>query len=320
MKRTSKHWPLLLPMALLAAAPALPGGGETPPPTKAEALTEMGQTVKTATEAMKAGRFDEAGKLLDSLIHADTFRTVDPRIQFATFMLAGIAAEGRRDYLGAHEFMLAATQYEEAKADQWLQRARYAARVDDDVDAAQALIAVAQNWPSELLKNENNDFTFRVAYSLGLDPRRRSESVALADALFDAEFTLDAGEQPSALWQGLARDAVTRKDLVRAREVATRVAATAVLLRMRVDKRYDALIQAEPGRFDLAAAAKRRVSDLRRTAADQPRSLHTIVRLADALGDQGNYAEALELCNAALRKVAKAGDKQPAYDDMGEAL
>ena len=45
------------------------------------------------------------------------------------------ADRGREDYLGAHEFMVLATEFPDAKAEHWLMRAQYASMVDAWADA-----------------------------------------------------------------------------------------------------------------------------------------------------------------------------------------
>lgn len=316
----SSYRPAALALTILLAVAPTHGDEPAQNPSAVQALAEIGEPIQLAIQAMRAGKFDEAGKALESVIHSEVFPRIDPGLQYHTFLLASLAADGRQDHLGAHEFAMAATHFPMAKAEQWLQRARFAARVDNFVDAALSMTTVAQRWPAELQKTDHNEFAFQLGLQLTREPRAKTEHLAMLNALFDAGFTIDLGEQPSFLWQQLVLDAVTRNDLARARELIARVDDTEELLRMRVDKRFDALRKLEPGRFDLAAAMKRRTAAWKTVVADHPRRLHAVVMLAGALSDQGRFADTLELCDAALKKLGNTPGRSVAYDDLDKAL
>lgn len=314
LKSRSHHW-----LHALAAACLLATGGPSAAAT-APSRTEIPQLVDDGRKALLDENYAKAGELLESVIRSEDFSAADSAVQFRAFLFASLAAAARQDYLSAHEFMMAATQYSQATPEQWMLRARYAAIVEDVADAGASLTAVAELRPAELQKDENQQFTSRVGWQLSRQTALRSQFVALLNALFAARFTLSYGLQPSGLWQELILDALQRQDLARAREVVTRVDDTSSLLAMRIDKRFDALVQAEPARFDLAAAMKRRSEALKAIVAEHPRKLSPLISYDYALMDEGRYQEVLKLTDAALKKVAKAKGKNPPYDDLDESL
>lgn len=282
--------------------------------------TEIPQLIDEGRKALLDENYAKASAVLESVIRSEGFAAADSVVQFRAFLFASLAAAARQDYLSGHEFMMAATQYTQATPEQWMLRARYAAIVEDLADAGASLTTVAQLRPAELQKEENQQFASRVAWQLSRKPELRGQFLALLNALFAVRFTVTYGQQPSGLWQELILDALQEQDLARAREVLTRVDATDSLLAMRIDKRFDALVQAEPARFDLGAAMKQRSKTLERVVAENPRKLSPLVSYGYALMDEGRYQDVLTLADAALRKVAKAKDKNPPFDDLDESL
>ncbi len=315
MKTHLNYWPLVL---LLAGAPVFSPASAQSAATPSR--SEVFELIEQGRQALLADKFAESGKLLESAIRSEAFSGIDPTAQYRAFLFASLAASGREDYLGAHEFLIAATQYSDATPAQWLLRARYASWVDAWADAGASLTTVAQLWPAELQKEENNQFASRVGWHISRDPLARTQYLALLNALFAARFTVSFGQQPSGFWQELILEALQHDDLARARELLARVDATDSLLAMRIDKRFDALVQAEPKRFDLDAAMKHRSMLLERIVAANPRKLNAFIAYAYALMDEGRYTEVLKHCDAVLKKVAKAKGKTAPYDDVGEAL
>ena len=311
--------------ALLAATPY--AFSQTPVPHDAPAVAapataeEAFATLERGRQALLADKYVEAGQATDAIMRMSGFQGLDERLQFRTFYFAALAAAGRQDFLSAHEWMMAATQFDEAAAMQWMTRARYAMIIDALPDAAAALTAIAGRWPAALVEDDDHkDFVIRTAYRLRRDPARHADYIALANALFAANFTGQYETQPDGLWSDLIVDALEHQNLARARELAARVENTDTILQMRIDKRFDPVVQPDPKRFDLAAAMQRHTKKLETQMKAAPRKLDGFVQYAYALLDEGRYADVLAGCDAALKKIAKAPAKSPPYDDLDESL
>jgi tetratricopeptide (TPR) repeat protein len=311
------HWlAALLAVSSLALAQS-PVTPTATPATKAEAI----DTLERGRQALLADDYVAAGQSADAVMRMRNFQALDAGLQFRTFLFASFAASGRDDNLSAHEWMTAATQYDEAGAAEWLQRARYATYVDDLADAALALGTTAQRWPAALVADpDDRELVGQIIFDLRRDPVRRADYLQLGNALFAAKFTREFDTQPDGLWSDLILDALEHQDMGRARELAARVENTDTLLAMRIDKRFDQVVQSEPKRYDLGAALKRNAARLETLASRQPRRLAAFVELASALADQGRYADILARCDAILRKVAQASARSPAYDDLDRSL
>jgi hypothetical protein len=313
--------PIWVLVSFLAAA--TPSLAQTPNATGSDlaARTEGAlMLIESGRQALLADKYVEASEALEAAMELSVFEHLAPGVQHQAFLIASFAASGRDDYLGAHEFMMAATEYDEANAAQWLLRARYASWVEEWADAALSITTVARRWSAEIAKDEHRELISHIGHKLRRDEHRQREYLELLRALFDARFTAQFGIQPDAFWQDLVLDALANGDMKRARVFAARIENTDTLLRMRIDKRFDAIVRADAKRFDLAAAAKRRSRSLARLVTDEPRSLQAFVQYGYALLDEGRYAELLARSEVILRRIDQAPAKAPPYDDLDDSL
>jgi tetratricopeptide (TPR) repeat protein len=140
------------------------------------------------------------------------------------------------------------------------------------------------------------------------------------NALFAADFTLEWGSQPDGLWRDLITDALEKGNLRRAREISKRLQSASTLLHMRVDRRFDSLVRAEPRIFDLPAAIERERKRLAKAAAANPRSLSVRVQYGYALLDAGRFAELLTMTDEVIARTTAAPEGSPPYDDIADEL
>ena len=152
--------------------------------------------------------------------------------------------------------MVLATGYPDAHAEHWLMRAQYASWIDAWSDAALAVTNIARQWP-EFIADADDELISRIAFRANDDGKHKVEKIELLKALFAANFVLEGGSQPDGLWRDLVMDALEQQNLRRAREISSRIQGATTLLRMRADRRFDALVKAEKRTFNLPAAVKR---------------------------------------------------------------
>ena len=320
MKHFARCWLalLLLPVPFAhAQAPVEPppAAPAAPPANDVLSVFERGRL------ALRAGDYVAAGEAMDTLLRREDFARLDSRLQYRTLLFAGLAAAGREDFLSAHEWMMVATEYDEAGDYQWLLRARYATTIDALPDAALALMKIAERWPAKLVEDDDRrELVDQVIFRLQHDPARHADYLSLANALFAAKYTGELDAQPDGLWSDLILEALAHQDLARARELVGRVETPGTILAMRIDKRFDALVQADKKRFDLAVAMRRTSKELEKRMSAEPKRLAVVVQYLYALQDQGRFREVLSVSGAALKKIAAAPAESPAYDDLDRSL
>ncbi len=273
--------------------------------------TDIFDVIESGRQALLADKYADAAKAIDNVMTMPQFAALDSAAQFQVFLIGAFADSGREDYLGAHEFMMLATELPEAKAEHWFMRAEYASWIEAWPDALIAATTIAKRWPAALATG-NALLVSRIAY--------RSKDPELMNALFAAKFTLEWGSEPDGLWRELITDALEHNNLRRARELSKRLQNPSTLLHMRVDRRFDALVKAEPRTFDLPAAVERERKRLSKAVAANPRSLSVRVQYGYALLAAGRFTELLTLTDEIISRTAAAAAGSPSFDDIPDQL
>jgi tetratricopeptide (TPR) repeat protein len=304
--------PLVAVTVLLVVACA----ANKPAPTAVQA--EAIELIEAGRLEVAAERFEQAEQVLESALTAPGFSDLSAADQVYAYWFASFAAAARKDHVLAHQRMVAATAHAEAGAEQWMVRAQWAAVADEWGDGASAIATVAERWPARLRTDAARELVPHITSSVRREGANPQLYLKLVDALFDAEFTLDFDIQPDYWWLQLLLDALHRDDLARATAIAARIETTDTVLRMRIDRRFDAVVALDPERFDIDATARRQTAAMAKAMADRPRSLEAFVQYSYALFDEGRHDEVLAMCDGILAAVASASS--PLFDDLDESL
>jgi len=306
----------LVAILLAGVAPAVPAlVAKQGKDTASVQANDVSDIIARARQALATDQYAEAGKAIDSVLQMPAFAELPSSDQFRAFVIAALAAEGRQDYLGAHEYLSIATEFRDATANIWKMRAQVASLVEDWTDAGGALTTLAKRWP-DAVASVNDRTIDRVAAKMADNPKLSADRLELLRALFAARFTYDWDTPPSDLWRDLALDALERKDLARAREIQQRITTPSTLVSMRADRRFDELVRALPKAFDVGAAAGAECKRLRHVMEDHPRMLGPVVQYLYALFTVGGYKEALALTDKVLSRNASATSDKPEFDDL----
>jgi tetratricopeptide (TPR) repeat protein len=304
-------------LVLLAAAPAFTESLDAtpiPPDT-----TELYGTIERGRQALVANKYVDASNAFDEVLRTPQFAEAPKSDQFRVFLWAALAARGRDDLLGAHEYIVIATEFPDATADHWSMRAQFAVWVEAWADAGFAITTQLKRWPGSV-SNLDDETVAYVAMRMQRDEKLASERLALFNALFAARYQREWNIEPTEMWRDLALDALERKDLVRAREILKRIDSAGTLLRMRIDRRFDELVRREPKAFDVAAAAENQCRQLHGVIGANPRKLGPIVQYMYALLTVARYQELLTLADRTLSRQAQAPKDKPAFDDVADKL
>jgi len=296
-------------------APAVTPNSVTAPPD----TSAVYDALERGRLALVAKKYEDASKAVDQALKKPEFAALPKSDQFRAFLFATFAADGREDYLGAHEFASIATGFPDADGDTWTMRTRYAYWVDNYADAGTSLTTIARKWPKSLAEF-SGETIMHIVYGLRDDRKLGVERLELTKALFDAGFTTEWGMQPSGLWRELVLDALEHKDAPRAAQVLKRVTHSDTLIAMRTDRRFDALVQAEPKSFDVAAAAQADCKRWLKVVDANPGKLGPIVQYMYALLKVGDYQQVVTLSERALAKQARGTRDKPAFEDEEDQL
>jgi tetratricopeptide (TPR) repeat protein len=221
---------------------------------------------------------------------------------------AGLTPEERRELFGAAgramvncdrvpravEYLQQATR-ETADADDYYRlslTAEYLKRYDLSLDAYLEFIA---RWPE--LADQSDTQHIISLYRAFSD--RPEQQIRLLQAVFDARFD-DPVRNITDMWYELARLHLDRGDLDKARAAAKRVNHPNSVVQMRIDRRFDPIVDRTAYGFDVSLEAQRSLDTMRGKAEARPRDLAVWVELTDAMLDANQNEEIIALTTKLL--------------------
>jgi tetratricopeptide (TPR) repeat protein len=188
-------------------------------------------------------------------------------------------------------------------------------RLDRQAAAVADLTLLAQRWP-ERLKSLAPEFVLQIVSDS--NHLAHPANLALLRALYDAHWKLRWDIEPSSLWLRLTRLLLEQGALAEAIQVSLRITDTHDLIAMRADRRFDAVVAANPGRFDIGAAATRQLRTLQAASEQAPESLQLKSELIGALLQQQHYAAMLALSDSVLLDIESTNYPEKLYVDFNE--
>ncbi|HEY8696355.1 MAG TPA: hypothetical protein VIM02_01965 [Rhizomicrobium sp.] len=220
----------------------------------------------------------------------------------AAYRAEGSALVIVEDFAGGLPWLQKASQMPEADEDDWDFRLQAALALGDWDDAAGAATVLAQRWPDKL-SEYNDSAIWRLARGLDTRPELEGVETELLKALHAIQWKpKDAFSTADSLWFSLVRLHLQRDELPGAIVVAGDISEPDYFLDMQSDKRFDAVIESDPGHFDVMAAYEARLAHERADAAAAPDKLEGINTVAGTLTTLGRDSEAMALIETALAR------------------
>ncbi len=302
---------------LAGVALAQSSGSTARPPDRTEKHEFPSDKFDKAYADLTKGAAESARKQFEAIVDDGTLGSLDLRRQHMTFnALAQLAMEDR-DNARARVYAVRSTSLSGASANDWFMRGNVAVRAQDWDDAILVLTTVARQWPTGIAAMDAQYILF-IARQSAVERKRAPARYELLRALFDANWQPKYIGQPSSLWFDLARMHLDHGDRSAAAAVLERVTDPASVIRMRADRRFDALREANPDRFDVAATTEAQLRFARDQVARAPDALRPVTVLAAELMHLGRHAEALELAEAAIKRAKSPTAETKPYIDGGE--
>lgn len=312
--------PLLLFASHAVAQSPCPGGSGCPPQfnEKSKVHSRPSSTESVATRRLRAG-IQEAESLLDGKDRAGASRILgramgDPGFgalpaadrRLAWTVRARIdMAEGH--YVRAIEYLQKAIDAEDSDPDVWFWLAMNQHHQGKHEAAAKSFTELAERWP-ELLVNVDPADVYRLQAALREGSR---EKMDFLQTLFDARWDDPTGDA-SVLWHHLALMRLDRGENDLARAAIRRVVHPGVIIAMRSDKRFDALVDRDAWAFHPGRASERAVEAMRGKVEARPDDLDARVQLSYAMLDAGDHEGVLRLVDASLALSPKKDGSEDA--------
>jgi tetratricopeptide (TPR) repeat protein len=187
-------------------------------------------------------------------------------------------------------------------------------------EAARALAEVAARFPSALSQIPDDAILRLAAIPQNSSATERAARFELLQKLFALGWKDEHGIEPSTLWHDLIRELIERDLVDEAVRVVPHVQSPGQLIELRVDRRFDVLMQKSAPVLSVEGIAKANVQNWRQANTKFPRSIQVVVGLLSALYAAGRFDTELTLANEAVARVEAARSPRDAFDDANEKL
>jgi predicted Zn-dependent protease len=228
--------------------------------------------------------------------------------------LGALAALASDQLAQARDLYRRATAMNSEDPDDWYRLAQLELQLGELDRASSALAAFAAQWP-ELLPNISVDLVPHLVY---VSEPASEDRLALMQALFDANWKDEAAD--GAIWYELAVAQLVRGQTDAVRQALKRIDAPTSLIRVRADKRFDALVSPHAWSFDVELAARRKLEALQRQVAAQPDRLDPRVQMSYAMLSLGMHQEVIALADETVATIAAAPLDQVPFVDLDEQV
>jgi beta-barrel assembly-enhancing protease len=273
------------------------------------------QHLADASQLIADRNWPKALAVLQAIVDAKSFSKLDRDSQYKILTISGKTALNHGPPQLAYGYLVRVTSMPQADFDDWFARLRAAEILGNNADTVGTLTIVLRRWPDRV-RYLNDDWIFHIigeAKELG-----SGAALPLLQSLYEAHWKQKWDIEPSALWRDLALDLVERGQSSEASAVAAHVTDPYILIAMRTDRRFDALVAATPGRFDIVAAADRAIEALQAASEGAPRSLELKWRVIKALMTRQHYDAALAASDSVLLDIRSTNAPEKLYEDFAD--
>jgi len=281
----------------------------------AQNLVSIAQKGADAMKLVAEKNWPQAQVALQAVIEDKNFRNLPEGIQFQTLQLAGQVAVEHGQVKRAYDYFVRVTSFPQAGYKDWRNRLVVADGVGDLADIVRSLTLIVQRWPDHIaeLGPDNIGRTLREAKKLP-----HGTALPLLLALYDAHWKLKWDIEPSESWRDLTLLLLEKGWLTKASDVAIHVTNVYVLIAMRVDRRFDAVVAANPAQFDIEASADREFLAFQAASEKAPHSLELKSHVIQALLAQQHYEAALAASDSILSDIRSTNFPSKLYEDYVE--
>lgn len=295
-----------------ADSPALSAQEQVP--SDSSALRLFKQKLASAEALSKAGNASGAFRAFDAVVHDPGFARLPAVDQRRVLSLAGSSAidSGKPDR--ALEFYRRATELESDDPDDWYRLAflEYQAGALDP--ARVAMRHLVEYWP-ELLPNIDAWVVPHLVYDGDRASQARYE---LMQSLFDANWRDPVAAD--AVWYQLAIAQAQRGETEAARRTVQRIDEPDAIVRLRADKRFDAIVDPEADAFDPVLVARRKMERLSQAAEAAPDKLDPLVQLSYAMLTLGMHEEVVALADKTIDRIVNAAIGKAPFTDIDRQI
>jgi hypothetical protein len=299
---------LLLLCACVTQHPASPvrsAAGVTSAVPAEAAVSRASAELKHALSLAGASEWADADRVLRDLVDSDQFPQLTLTEQHVALGLAAAAAVNTREPQRGLSLIQRACAMAETDARDWFIRLAAANAAGNAKEAAFALTTLAERWPQNLARAQDDEQIERAMFHLN-EVDSDSDRYALLSALHRVGFARELNGA-SIWWRDFALLQLARGEPASAVQTLARINDPRVAISIWADKRFDVVRSEFGGQLQIAAVAQRSIRDAMLRVQDSPNLLKPMNRLAYLLVDLLQFQQALQVTDSAIERQDTRG-------------
>jgi hypothetical protein len=265
-----------------------------------------------ANKALAEKDWPRARIALKAYIDARAFSHLSTNDQFGALRAGASVELYHGDKAVGYGYLLRAVLLPQAGQKEWSELTTAANYLKHDADSVRGLIKLAQSWPDNAAALDERVVIDAVhaVKSLGHDAQLEAYW-----ALYTARFKFKWDIEPSAAWRDLVLLLLEKDRLTDAVAVAARINSAEVLMGMRADRRFDAVVAANPAHFDIEAAAHEELRAVQESSDTYPQILELKIAVVMALRQLHDYGAMLAAADELMSEVESTNFPQKLFKD-----
>jgi hypothetical protein len=279
------------------------------------ALQAERQRAGEAEKALADKDWPKAQAALQSEIGGRGFRGLSPDDQYHALLKGAFVGLYHGDKDLGYSYLLRLTAMPQADQGVWHELIDVAYNLKHPDDSARGLIQLAQRWPEEVPKLDEHVTASALAAIHSQPPEKRLASLW---ALYEAQFKLKWGYEPSSAWRDLTLLLLERDRLTDATNVAGHITSSKILMVMRSDRRFDAVVAARPDRFEVESAAREELRFAQTLSDGNPQLLDLKIDVVISLQRLRDYGAMLAAADELKMEIASTNFPRRLYTDYDD--
>ena len=268
-----------------------------------------------AEKALAEKDWPKAQIALKSEIEGRGFRSLSQDDQLHALRKGAFVGLYHGDKNLGYSYLLRVTAMPQADLKDWHELINSAYTLKHPDDSMRSLIELARRWPEEASKLDD---PVMGAASDAIYALPREKRFTPLWALYEAHFKLQWGEEPSSAWRDLALLLLERDRLTDAEDVSGHITSTDVLIAMRADRRFDAVVAAQPARFAIESAAHEELRFAQAKSDENPQLLDLKIRVLVSLQRLRDYGAMLAAADELKLEIASTNFPRRLYTDYDD--
>lgn len=273
----------------------------TPPPSN-QTVADLEAQYEKALSLISGNDKSEAAKILRPIAESPAFPSLSEPTRHSVYALLARSAAAMNDAKEADKYVRPASEMPSATFSDWDIRLQASTIQKNLPDMLLSLETLARRWPQSLA-DLNDYFLFSVLNHLNAHASS-DQNFEVMDALFEAHWKpSNASLSADYFWLRLALLEIERRHEDRAYQLALAIRKPSLVVQIRADKRFDALVALSPASFDPREAAIRSLAEARKRVSEHPDDLDAINHLAHELRYLSRNEEALKILSDAVARA-----------------